>query len=129
MGNRIASIMLSLLFSASVVASDSSLEEKIQSLNDASIKSVGISLNALAYLVSASPNSYMPLWHLEQSGEIAYIKELEKAGYVKVNITEGLPDGQMRGEKQVNIVPLHSGLEVQRCMLALKHNNSTQPTQ
>ena len=129
MGNRIAAIMLSLLLSATVMASDGSLEEKIQSLNEASIKSVGISLNALSYLVSASADSYMPLWHLEQSGDINYIKELEQAGYVKVNIVEGLPDGQMPGEKQINIVPLHTGREVQRCMMALKHNKSTQPTQ
>lgn len=129
MGNRLASVMLSILLPASVLASDGSLEEKIRSLNEASIESVGISLNALSYLVSASADSYMPLWHLEQSGDIDYIKELERAGYVKVNIVEGLPDGQVRGEKQVNIVPLNSGREVQRCMMAFKHNKSTQPTQ
>ena len=49
-----------------------------------------------------------------------YIKELEKAGYVKVTIIKGLPDGQMQNQKQVNITPLLTGVEIKRCMLALK---------
>lgn len=129
MGKRIASSLLALLLTAPVMAADRALEDKINALNEASLESVGISLNALAYLVNASPDTYMPLWHLEQTGDIEYLKELERAGYVEVNIMGGLPDGQMRGERQVNVVPLHWGREIQRCMLALKHNKSTQPTQ
>lgn len=129
MNKQFASVILALLLYTPVMASDTVLEEKINALNDASLYSVGISLNALAYLVNASPNAYMALWHLEQSGNMNYIRELEQAGYVKVNILDGLPDGQMPGEKQVNVVPLRLGREVQRCMTALKHNKSTQPTQ
>lgn len=129
MNKRIPSGILAALLCMPLLASGSDLEEKINSLNEASIKSVGVSLNALAFLVNASPNSYMPLWYLEKSGDMNYIRELEKAGYVKVNILNGLPDGQMPGEKQVNIVPLQLGREVQRCMTALKHNKLTQPTQ
>lgn len=120
---RIVVIFLSTLLAVSALADEVSIESKIRDLNQASIKSLGVSLNALTYLVNASPNSYMPLWHLEKSGDMQFIRELEKSGYVSVTITKGLPDGQMPNEEQVNITPLNSGREVQRCMLALKHNN------
>lgn len=120
---RIVVIFLSTLLAVSALADEVSIESKIRDLNQASIKSLGVSLNALTYLVNASPNSYMPLWHLEKSGDMQFIRELEKSGYVSVTITKGLPDGQIPNEEQVNITPLNSGREVQRCMLALKHNN------
>lgn len=118
----LASIGIFAFISFSLQAKGPDLEQKINTLNNASIQSLGISLNALAYLVDASPYSYMPLWHLEKSGEIQYIRELETAGYVKVTIVQGLPDGTSQSEKQVNIRPLHLGVEAQRCLLALKHN-------
>lgn len=122
MGKQIIISLLCLMFTAQISASNNNLEEKINSLNEASMESIGISLNALAYLANASSDSYMPLWYLEKNGDMAYIQELEEAGYIKVNILGGLPDGKMSGEKQVNIVPLQLGREVKRYMLELKHN-------
>lgn len=129
MYKRMVAAIFAILISSALMASDADLENKINALNEASMNSIGISLNALAYLVKASPNNYMPLWHLEESGDIKHIKELEKAGYVDVKIINGLPNGQILDEKHVNVIPLHIGREVQRCMLAIEHNKSTQPTQ
>lgn len=114
--------LASISFSGLLYAQEPALKDKIQKLNEATIKSIGVSLNALAYLIDASPYSYIPLWHLEESGDIEHIHELEKAGYVKVTIRKGLPDGQMPNEEQVNITPLVLGKKLQRCMTALKHN-------
>lgn len=114
-----------MMFSFSTVAEDASIEGKINKINASSLAELGISLNALAYLMNASPHSFMPMWHLEENGDIEYIRELEKSGYVKVTILQGLPDGTEKDEKQVNIRPLKTGIEVQNCLIALrKHNNS-----
>ena len=116
-------LFFSLLIS-NAYAVDIEVEAKINTLNEASIKSLGVSLNALTYLVQASGNSYIPLWHLEKSGDIAFINELENAKYIKVNKRQGLPDGHEPEETFINIVPLYKGNEVIRCMLALKHNQA-----
>lgn len=107
-------------------AGDPVIEEKINILNAASIKSLGISLNALSYLVNSSPYGYMPLSLLEESGRIEFINELEQAGYVVVTTRIGLPDGQEPLETFINIRPLKTGKEIQRCLQALRHNNHSQ---
>lgn len=125
MRRKIAAFLLTTMISFSAMAEDASIEAKISKLNSSSVTELGISLNALAYLMNASPYSFMPMWHLEKSGDIQYIRELEKAGYVKVTIMQGLPDGTQKDEKQVSIRPLKTGIEVQNCLIALrKHNNA-----
>ena len=117
----IIAIVLIMSFSP-LSANDLSLEEKIQQLNQQTIKSLGISLNALTYLVEADSTSYMPLWHVKELGKFQFIKELENAGYVKIIIQRGLPDGSQPIEEFLNIVPLKTGIEARECFFALKHN-------
>jgi len=119
---KILSFVIMSLIVTPAYSAEPTIEAKINTLNTATVNSLGISLTALSYLMQASANSYMPLWHLKESGGMKNIRELEQAGYVKVTIVKGLPDGQMQNEEQVNITPLHTGVEVQRCMVALKHN-------
>ena len=119
---KILSFVIMSLIVTPAYSAEPTIEAKINTLNTATVNSLGISLTALSYLMQASANSYMPLWHLKESGDMKNIRELEQAGYVKVTIVKGLPDGQMQNEEQVNITPLHTGVEVQRCMVALKHN-------
>ena len=109
-------------------ADKNEIEKKVAALNEQSIKSLGVSLNALRYLVEANPNNYLLLSHLEQSGEIAFIRELEMKGYVKTQTVISLPDGTQMNETFLRIIPLGSGAELQRCMVALKHNSNLQPT-
>ncbi len=113
-----------IIFSIPIYSSEKNIEDKINALNKNTFKSLGISLTALSYLMTVSPTQYMPLWYLKESGNIEHIKELEKAGYVKVTILKGLPDGTMLKEEQVNIIPLHTGIEIKRCLSELKHNKS-----
>jgi hypothetical protein len=120
MKTRMLSLILILIVASPAMSAEQSIEDKINALNTNTVNSLGISLTALSYLMKASPNSYIPLWHLKETGDISYIRELEKAGYVKVTIIKGLPDGQMQNQEQVNITPLHTGVEIKRCMLALK---------
>lgn len=119
---RFIAILIIACIQSMAFADTPSLVDKIEKLNRESINTLGISLNALAYLMNASADSYMPLSYLEESGEIDYIKELANAGYLKVNIILVLPDGREFQEKMVNLQPLMLGLEAQRYLLALKHD-------
>jgi len=116
---RISCCFFTILVLSSAYAGDSDIEAKIDKLNSASIESLGISINALSYLVRTSPDSYMPLSYLEESGKIHYINELEKAGYVEVSKRVGLPDGQEQSETFLNVRPLKTGEEIQQCIQKL----------
>ncbi len=118
---RILSLII-LFFFTSALPAEQNIEDKINELNTITVKSLGVSITALSYLMKASPSTYIPLWHLKESGDMNYIRELEKAGYVSVKIIKGLPDGKMQNQEQVNISPLDKGIEIKRYMLALKHN-------
>lgn len=96
------------------------IERKVMDLNAQSVKLLGVSLNALRYLVDAEPNSYLLLWHLERSGEINHIRELEAKGYVRTQIVQALPDGTQQNEKFLRVIPVGAGVELQRCVLALR---------
>lgn len=110
-------------FSFCVQAADpKEIESKVAELNSQSIKILGVSLNALRFLVDASPNSYLLLSELERRGDVNYIHELEAKGYVKVETVQGLPNGQEKNTKFMRIIPMGAGKEMQRCVVALKHN-------
>jgi hypothetical protein len=122
-------VVVLMAFSANALAADpKEIEQKVSELNAQSVKLLGVSLNALRYLVSAEPNSYLLLWHLERTGEINYIRELEAKGHVKTQTVQALPDGTQRNEKFLRVIPMGAGIELQRCVLALQHNNALQPT-
>ena len=125
MNFKILVFLFSTIFAGSSLADELSIQEKINQLNQATIASIGVSLNALSYLIDASEYSYMPLRYLQKSGDIEYVKELEKAGYVRMVIHDELPyaDTEEKRQKQVQIIPLYTGVEIQQGMLALKNNN------
>jgi len=104
------------------------IERNVAQLNGESIKLLGVSLNALRYLVDADGNSYLLLSHLERSGEVAFIRELEAKGYVTVQTVQGLPNGGEKHEKFLRVIPIGDGVELQRCIIALQHNSALQPT-
>lgn len=111
------------VFSFGAHAADPSvIESKVAELNGQSIKILGVSLNALRYLVGASPTSYLLLSELERNGDVSYIRELEAKGYVKVQTVRGLPDGSEKNTKFMRVIPIGDGKEMQRCVVALKHN-------
>lgn len=95
------------------------LQRKIDTINQHSEKLLGISLTALLYLNEASPNSYLLLSYLEDSGKLNDIKSLEAKGYVKLETVENLPDGR-RLEKHLRVIPTALGYQVQTCMQNLK---------
>ena len=106
--------VFTMLAFSSAFAGDSTIEDKIDTLNSVSIESLGISLNALSYLVQVSPEGYIPLSYLKKSGKIDHIDELEKAGYVKISKRKGLPNGGPSSEIFLNVRPLKTGKEIQK---------------
>ena len=107
---------------AAAADSAKDIERKVGKLNAQSIKLLGVSLNAVRYLVGASSDSYLLLSYLEDSGEINFIRELEAKGYVKTQVIQGLPDGSQRNVKHLRVIPVGDGIELQRCMEELQHN-------
>jgi hypothetical protein len=101
--------------------------EKVAALNQQAMNSLGVSLNALRYLAGATPGTYMPLWYLEQSGDIEALQELEKVGYVKLTRHSGLPDGQQKGTTFVAVSLLGEGAEIQKALLSVQPNRSFKP--
>ena len=65
MKTRMLSLILILIFASPAMSAEQSIEDKINALNINTVNSLGISLTALSYLMNASANSYIPLWHLE----------------------------------------------------------------
>lgn len=96
------------------------IERKVAQLNGESVKLLGVSLNALRYLVDADGGSYLLLSHLERSGELTFIRELEAKRYVTVEVVQGLPDGAEKHERFLRIIPIGDGAELQRCIIALQ---------
>jgi hypothetical protein len=114
--------------SAAPAADPKEIQQKVVQLNAQSVKLLGISLNALRYLAAADANSYHHLGHLEQTGEIKFVRELETKGYVKTQVMKALPDGTQRNETFLRVIPVGNGIEVQRSMTGLQHNSALQPT-
>ncbi len=117
--NILIGLLLMFFLALSCNANELSVQQKIVNLNNESNKTLGVSLLALAYLVKSSPYSYMPMWSLEESGDINTIRELEKAGLVKVTTSQGLPDGNEPNIEFLNVQAIHNGIEIKNCMMAL----------
>ena len=122
------SVVFVVISASAHAAEPNQIESKVAKLNSESIKLLGVSLNAVRYLVGASSSSYLLYSHLESSGEIAYVRELEAKGYVKVQVVQSLPDGTQRNERFLRVIPVGEGAELQRCVVALKHNPAAQGT-
>ena len=112
-------IIFLFIFSLHSHAEDMDIENKINSVNKISEETLGISLIALSYLVTAHPHSYLTYDYMEDKDKAA-IKELENAGYVRTVKSNGLPDGTHNDMTYIRVIPNHRGTEVQRCMLALQ---------
>jgi hypothetical protein len=117
------------LLSTSLSAADpKEIERRVTELNAQSVKLFGVSLTALRYLTNADANSYLHLGHLEKSGEITFIRELEAKGYVRTQVMQALPDGSQRHETFLRVMPIGDGVAVQRSIMRLQHNSPSQPT-
>jgi len=85
---------------------------KAQALDKKAVQWLGVDLKALSYLVLADFDSESPYTvHIDNS-QFKYYEQLEKAGYIKIEVIDGSPDGSASG-KQLKLVPLMKGLEVQ----------------
>jgi hypothetical protein len=121
-------LLITIVSTAAGAADPKEIERKVAQLNGESVKLLGVSLNALRYLVDADGNSYLLLSHLERSGDIMFIRELEAKGYVTAQTVQGLPDGGEKNERFLRVIPIGDGAELQRCIIALQHNSALQPT-
>ena len=91
------------------------IQKKVDEINQRSVDSLGISLNALLYLLDSSVSSYYLYSELKRTGKLGYIKELESKGYVKIEIVNELPDGRKLG-KHLRVIPTGLGINVQMAM-------------
>ena len=112
-------ILILILFAISpaVWATDTpgELQRKIDTINQQSERLLGVSLTALLYLKDASPDEYLLLAYVKESGGWSALKELERKGYVKLVVVDQLPDGQRLG-KHLRIIPTALGVHLQTCI-------------
>ena len=75
-------------------------------------------------LNDASPNTYSNIRLLQHTGDLEYIHELETAKYIKVEQRMGLPDGSMKNERFLRIIPLNLGAKVKHSLANTQHNKA-----
>ncbi len=73
---RLVPVILICMCSVASAGESAEIQQRVEELNVQSMKLLGVSINAVRYLVDASPNHYLLLSALEQSGEINYVREL-----------------------------------------------------
>jgi hypothetical protein len=112
------------LFSATTVMADTDAElrSKVQQLNKHSTELLGISIHAVKYLLEIEEPSFVPLSYLKEQGQFKYLKELEAAGYARIVISNGLPDGRFKDKEFVTVMPAELGLKLARQLANVQHN-------
>ena len=112
--NRYLVIIFVAVFSNGIYAIDdiTDAKQKVRELNKVSFEKLGISLNALSYLLKASKSGYILMSSVKCNGDINFINELEAAGYAKLHVNSGLPDETELNDSFLNIEPTALGLAI-----------------
>ena len=112
--NRYLVIAFVAAFSNGIYAIDdvADAKQKVRQLNKISFEKLGISLNALSYLLKASKTGYILMSSVKCNGDINFINELEAAGYAKLRVNSGLPDEAELNDSFLNIEPTPLGLAI-----------------
>ena len=105
-----------LLFVSFSVFSAENIEGNAKQLHDYTQKLLGISPKALAYLIQTSKGSYYPVEIYKQLGEYKYFEELERNGFIQIELVGGLPDGAS-GEAMAMLIPTKKGQSVKSTLV------------
>ena len=120
---RILSILLlvfSLLAAAACTASgEDDIASKVKALDSQVQASFGVSLAALPMIADATSGGYFPVDMLESAGKWGGFKELEKAGYLRIEVMSGLPDGTNSGVRFARFVLTPRGEELRAALLGV----------
>lgn len=98
----------------------SNLADSARALDASTQSSLGISLRALSLLLKASRSGYMPVWSLQESGDLDVIGDLEAKGYVTVSRSSGLPDHTETGTEYLSYVATNKGKAVISAVMGSK---------
>jgi hypothetical protein len=117
---RIAALFFGLTLSAGSASAGGKpdLEARIEAINAAVKAETGVSLTALPLIADAGPSGYFPVAMLESSGRWQGFKQLESAGYIQIQLTQGLPDGSNRDMQFAQFVLTESGAQLQAALQA-----------
>ncbi|WP_275100503.1 hypothetical protein [Sedimenticola hydrogenitrophicus] len=88
----IAVIAYTFLSGGVVIASDLG-SDSIKKLEECSQEQLGIRLKSLKYLLDLNPNDFILRSSINGSGEMEYIEALQDAGFVRILLTDSLPNG------------------------------------
>jgi len=86
-------------------------------LNNQSKSQLGVGIFSLALLAEAGPGHFFPKSMLEKNGSWSKYQELEKAGFVRLIVSDGLPDGTAAGTEFVAVELTSSGQQVRSALL------------
>jgi hypothetical protein len=110
----IALILLALAFgtSAKEAGPPKDLANRAATLDAQSRSALGVGILALSLLDNTGPNLHFPKEMLSQIGTWSRYQELERAGYVTLTESTGLPDGSAPGTQFVAIVLTAKGQQL-----------------
>lgn len=113
---RAITVSFLLFASNALLAQDTN--EKALNINEQSLEQFGISMKALAYLITTDATNYLPVEYYKTTGEYKYFEQLEAAGYIDLVTVGGLPDNSSQ-EMMVQLRPTEKGIEVQSALQSL----------
>lgn len=105
-----------LLFAAGYASGAEAPEALAKQLDAQSRAKLGVGLRSLRFLFQASPNSYFLKEALTRDGSWQEIGNLEKAGFIAVNVVHGLPNGQEADTEYVVLRLTPKGQQVLRAL-------------
>jgi hypothetical protein len=93
------------------------IASRATAINAQSKSQLGVGLIALSLIVDAGPGHFFPKDMLVQNGSWLKYKELERAGYITLKVSDGLPDGSAAGTEFVTVVLTGKGQKLRAALL------------
>lgn len=125
---RILSLVLFVMMTKSASA-ETDLREKVEQLSAHSKNLIGVSIYAAAELLRMKE---MPVFirreRLVETGEIQKFTELEREGYIRVEVVKGLPGGSSSDEEFLWVIRTDAGEHLQYCFDEAVQTNKLKAT-
>lgn len=122
---RVFAAFFAAMSCGSIAADPAQMTRNVRTLNEQSIKLLGLSLYELRYLISIDRNTSYDLANLHLSFDTTVLRRLEAKGYVRTESHTLLGAGN---DRFLRVIPINAGAEIWQSVNSLQHNSVLQPT-